>query len=198
MIFSWLTGLRRAVVARLTIGIGGLLALGLTTGQGLLEAMQPPELPALAAGQPLDAGRWRLVLLEARLGAQSRPDGPPGPAGTQFLTLDLELTNRSSQSDNTFARLLTVDPPIPGLAPNPVWWLLRDKAILAALQPGLSERVRVVWRMPEGTGLPERLRLVVTGETFKPRDNLFAAPGWFSARPVAAAALPILRPEPQP
>jgi hypothetical protein len=178
MIFSWLAGLRQAVTSRLTIGIGGLLALGLTTGQSLLEAFEPPVLPVLAAGAPLDTGRWRIRLHEAR---QSR----------EALALELDITNLSSQTDNSFARILSLDPPIEGLQPNPTFWLMRDKAMLMALQPGLGERVRVVWRLSPGARAPEQLRLVISGETFKPRDNLFAAPGWFNRKPIAAAVLPV-------
>jgi hypothetical protein len=198
MIVSWLANLRQAVSSKLTIGIGGLLALAITSGQSLLEALEPPVLPTLAAGAPLDTGRWRIALHEARLTAQPRPDGPPAPDGAQFLTLDLDIANRSSETDNTFARILSVDPPVEGLQPNPTFWLIRDKAMLSALQPGLSERVQVIWRLSPGAKPPERLRLVVNGETFKPRDNLLAAPGWFNRKPIAAATLPVARVEAKP
>jgi len=198
MIVSWLAGLRQAVSSKLTIGIGGLLALAITSGQSLLEALEPPTLPVLAVGASLDAGRWRIALHEASLTTQSRPDGPPAPDGTQFLALDLDIVNRSSETDNTFARIFIVDPPIDALQPNPIFWLMRDKAILSALQPGLRERVRVTWRLAPGAKVPERLRLVVNGETFKPRDNLFAAPGWFNRKPIAAASLPVAAAEMRP
>lgn len=198
MIVSWLAGLRQAVSSKLTIGIGGLLALAITSGQSLLEALEPPVLPALAAGAPLDAGRWRIVLHDARLTLQPRPDGPAAPDGAQFLALDLDIANRSSETDSTFARILSVDPPIEGLQPNPTFWLMRDKTMLGALQPGLPERVRVIWRLGPGAKAPERLRLVVTGQTFKPRDNLLATPGWFNPKPVAAATLPVTTVEVRP
>lgn len=198
MIVSWLANLRQAVSSKLTIGIGGLLALAITSGQSLLEALEQPVLPALAAGTPLDAGRWRIVLHEARLTTHSRPDGSPAPGGAQFLALDLDIANRSSETDNTFARIVAVEPPIEGLHPNPTFWLLRDKAMLSALQPGLPERVQVIWRLAPGAKAPERLRLVVNGETFKPRDNLFAAPGWFNRKPIAVATLPVVPAEPKP
>lgn len=198
MIVSWLASFRQAVSSKLTIGIGGLLALAITSGQSLLEALEPPVLPSLAAGAPLDAGRWRVVLHDARLTTQSRPDGPAASDGAQFLALDLDIANRSSETDNSFARILVVDPPVEGLQPNPTFWLLRDKAMLSALQPGLPERVQMIWRLAPGAKAPERLRLVVNGETFKPRDNLFAAPGWFNRKPIAAATLPVVPAEAKP
>lgn len=198
MIVSWLASFRRAVSSKLTIGIGGLLALAITSGQSLLEALEPPVLPALAAGAPLDAGRWHIVLHGARLTMQPRPDGPPAPDGAQFLALDLDIANRSSETDNSFVRVFTVDPPVEGMQPNPTFWLLRDKAMLSALQPGLPERVQVIWRLAPGAKAPERLRLVVNGEAFKPRDNLLATPGWFNRKPVAAATLPVTTAEARP
>ena len=186
--------LRRSLASKLTIGIGGLLALGLTTAQTLREAMPAADLPVVQAGQPVTAGRWQVVIREAGLSSASRPDGYRGRPGTKALSIDLELTNRSSESSNAIARLLSFDPPIAGLSPSPTAYLLRDGAILGALQPGLPERIRMVWDLPEAAPTPETVRIVVTGETFKPRDNLLAAPGWFNPKPVAAISLPV-RPE---
>jgi len=185
------SALRRSLASKLTIGIGGLLALGLTTAQTLREAMPPASLPAAQAGQPIEAGRWQVVIREAGLSAAPRPDGYRGRPGTKALSVELDLTNRSSESSNAFARILGFDPPIAGLSPSPTAYLLRDGAILGALQPGLPERIRLVWELPEAAPTPESVRLVVTGETFKPRDNLLAAPGWFNPKAVAAITLPL-------
>lgn len=187
--------LRRSLASKLTIGIGGLLALGLTTAQTLREAMPPASLPAIEAGQPIAAGRWQVVIREAGLSSAPRPDGYRGGPGMKALSVDLDLTNRSSESSNAVVRLLKIDPPIAGLSPLPTTYLLRDGAILGALQPGLPERIRMVWDVPEAAPTPETIRIVVTGETFKPRDNLLAAPGWFNPKPVGAITLP-LRPVP--
>lgn len=183
--------LRRSLASKLTIGIGGLLALGLTTAQTLRDAMPPASLPAARVGQSIEAGRWQVVIHEAGLSKAPRPDGYRGRPGMKALNVDLDLMNRSSESSNAFARILSFDPPIAGLSPSPTGYLLRDGAILGALQPGLPERIRLVWDLPEATPLPEALRIVVTGETFKARDNLLAAPGWFNPKPVAAVTLPL-------
>lgn len=185
------TTLRNLLVSRLTIGIGGLLALGLTTAQTVVDAMSPPAVPTVAAGTPIAAGRWQVTLHEASLSTDKRPDGYRGRPGTKALAVDLDLANRSSESNNVVSRILSITPPIAGLSPTPTAYLMRDGALLGALQPGLPERIRMVWEVPDTTSVPETLRLVVTGETFKPRDNLFAAPGWFNPKPVAAVTLPL-------
>lgn len=193
MIGTSFAALRSAFTSRLAIGLGGLLALGATTIQTVVE-MPSQGLPALAAGQSLDAGRWRVAVLAATVSNGPRPNGQQVPRGTRLLSVDLDMLNRTSETTNTFARVLSVDPEIPGLQPNPSFYLLRDGSLLEALHPGLPERVRVVWTMPETVQLPRELRLTVTAESFKPRDNLLAAPGWFNPKRIAAVSLPI-RPE---
>ncbi len=183
--------LRRSLASKLAIGIGGLLALGLTTAQTLREAMPPASLPVARAEQPIEAGRWQLVIRNAGLDKAPRPDGSRGRPGMKALSVDLDLMNRSSESSNAFSRILSFAPPIAGLSPSPTAYLLRDGAILGALQPGLPERIRMVWDLPEAAAIPETIRVVVTGETFKPRDNLLAAPGWFNPKPIAAVTLPL-------
>lgn len=183
--------LRQALVSRLTVGIGGLLALGFTAAQTLRDAMPKASLPVVAAGQPIEAGRWQVALHQAALGTAPRPDGSRVRPGSKALAIEVDLMNRSSESSNLVARILSFDPPIAGLAPAPSSYLMRDSALLGALQPGLTERVRLVWDLPEATPVPETIRVVVTGETFKPRDNLLAAPGWFNPKPVAAVSLPV-------
>ncbi|WP_055728150.1 hypothetical protein [Bosea thiooxidans] len=191
MAFPALMALRQALLSRLTIGIGGVLALGFTTAQSVRDAMPAASLPVVQAGQPIAAGRWQVTLRQAEVSTTPRPDGYKGRPGTKALSIDLELMNRSSESSNAVARILSFDPPLAGLAPSPTTYLLRDGTILGALQPGLPERVRMVWDLPEAAPVPETIRLLVVGETFKPRDNLLAAPGWFNPKPVATLSLPL-------
>jgi len=191
MAFPGLMVLRQGLMSRLTIGIGGLLALGFTTAQSLRDAMPAASLPAMQAGQPIEAGRWQVAIRQAAVGFTPRPDGYKGRPGTKMVSVDLDLMNRSSESSNVVSRILSFDPPVTGLAASPAVYLLRDGTILGALQPGLPERLRMVWELPEAAPVPETIRLVVTGETFKPRDNLLAAPGWFNPKPVATVSLPL-------
>jgi hypothetical protein len=189
--FAALATLRRTLFTRLMAGIGGLLALGLTTIQTIIGAMPSDSLPAIAPGESVDSGRWRVAVLAASVTREKRPDGYRGPAGKKSLVVDLDLLNQTSETSNVVSRILAIDPPIAGVEANPTFYLMRDHSILGALHPGLPERVRVVWAIPEETVPPTTLRLTVTGETFKPRDNLLAAPGWFNPKPIGAVSLPL-------
>ena len=75
MAFPALMALRQALLSRLTIGIGGVLALGFTTAQSVRDAMPAASLPVVQAGQPIAAGRWQVTLRQAEVGTTPRPDG---------------------------------------------------------------------------------------------------------------------------
>ncbi len=51
--------------------------------------------------------------------------------------------------------------------------------------------VTAVWELPADAPVPSSLDLSVQGEAFRPRDNLYAAPGWFAKGPVAKVVLPL-------
>ena len=191
MIGTVIGSVKRAISSRLALGVGGLLAIALSTLQTILAAMPIPELPAVRPGAVIEAGRWRVALIEAELSGPARPDGPPGPAGTASLGVEAEILNISAETSNVLQRVFTLDPGIEGASGNPSFHLIRDRAILGALHPGLPERVRIVWTFPRDSAVPESVRIVVSGETFKPRDNLLATPGWFGSKPVASVTLPL-------
>lgn len=186
-----LTALRQTLFTRLSAGIGGLLALCLTTVQTIIAAMPPEGLPTIRPGETIDAGRWRIAVNAASVTTQPRPDGYRGQQGTKSLAVDLDLLNLTAETSNAVSRILSVDPPLAGLKADPTFYLMRDGAILGALHPGLPERVRVVWPLATDAAVPPTLRLTITAEHFKPRDNLLAAPGWFNPAVAAAVSLPL-------
>jgi hypothetical protein len=186
-----LTALRQRLFTRLSVGIGGLLALCLASVQTIIAAMPSETLPSVAPGEPIEAGRWRVALHSAAVSSQVREDGYRAPPGMKTLAVDIDILNRTAESSNVYARIFTIDPPIPGLKPEPIHYLMRDRTILSALHPGLPERVRVIWAVPNAAPIPDKLRLTVTAESFKPRDNLLAAPGWFNPKVIAAVSLPL-------
>ena len=186
-----LATLRKTLFSRFMAGVGGLLALALATVQTILGAMPATSLPTVAPGEAIDAGRWRVAVLAAKVSTEPRPDGYRGPPGKASLSVDLDILNQTSESSNVVSRILTIDPPIAGLEGTPTFYLLRDRSILNALHPGLPERVRVVWAIPAEAAPPDTVRLTITAETFKPRDNLLATPGWFNPKTIAAVTLPL-------
>jgi len=186
-----LTALRQTLFTRFSAGIGGVLALCLTTVQTIIAAMPPDALPKLRPGETIDAGRWQVAVQSAVVSTQPRDDGYRPAPGMKALAVDIDILNRTAESSNVFGRIFTIDPPIPGLKPDPIHYLMRDRTMLAALHPGLPERVRVIWTMPNQAPIPPNLRLTITAESFKPRDNLLAAPGWFNPKVIAAISLPL-------
>lgn len=186
-----LTALRQRLFTRLSVGIGGLLALCLATVQTIIAAMPPESLPNVRPGEMIEAGRWQVAVHSAIVSSQVREDGYRAPPGMKALAVDIDILNRTAESSNVYARIFTIDPPIQGLKPEPIHYLMRDRAILGALHPGLPERVRVIWAVPNAAPIPDKLRLTITAESFKQRDNLLAAPGWFNPKVIAAVSLPL-------
>lgn len=175
---------KRAVTLAIT-GLGAALAGVVTLSLALYEAANPEKLPQVAAGQPIDTGRWTVVLGHATF-HKAAADGP----AKNKLAVDLELTNRSATTSNSFANLFTFEQPPEGLG-KPSFYLWRDKAIAFGLQPDMPERVVAIWEWPEAAPLPAAVRIDVASQIYKRRDNLYGAPGWFDRPPVAFVELPV-------
>lgn len=172
----------------LVAGIGGALATSVSFGMAVYKAANPEPLKQVAAHTPIETGRWRVTLEKARATA-TPPTGIKPVTPKTFVTVELELENRTAATSNVL-RLLTLDPPVPDL-PVPVFYLARDNWIAGGLHPGMPERIIAAWEWPQAQPLPERLRLLVRGQTFKRRDNLYGASNWFDGDPVAAVELPV-------
>ena len=175
---------KRAVTLAIT-GLGAALAGVVTLSFALYEAANPEKLPGIAAGQPIDTGRWTVVLGDATF-HKAAADGPT----KNKLALDIELTNRSATTSNSFANLFTIEQPPAGLG-QPSFYLWRDKAIAFGLQPNMPERVVAIWEWPQTAPPPTEVRVEVASQIYKRRDNLYGAPGWFDRPPVAFVDLPV-------
>ncbi len=176
---------------RATAGVGGVAALLTSWGIGLFEARTQPAPPGLTAGQPVAAGEWRLRLEGAEAGTVM-PDGRPA-YGREVLLLTAEVLNRTARTSNSYAQAVKLATPVAGADAQPAAYLTRDRAMLAQLHPGLPERVVFAWTFPRGTKLPERMRFAIVGRDFKPRDNLYAAAGWFNPHTIGTIELPVTR-----
>lgn len=105
------------------------------------------------------------------------------------IALDMILENVSSESSNLYADLIKITNVSD--AARPQYYLKRDRAILWDLHPRMPEAVTAVWEVSDSQTLPYSLQLRVEGAVFKPRDNLYAAPGWFPSGSVAEIRLPL-------
>lgn len=177
---------------RLAAGIGGLGAAA-STGYAVYEARHPETTPVIERGRAVEAGRWLVTLVSAKT-AETTPDGRKPLKGGAVVLLELDLENRTAESSSLHQDIVTLLDAPPGVEARPTIYLKRDAAFAGALQPRLRETVVAAWTYPEGAPRPAEIRVAVRGWTFKPKDNLYAAPGWFNPKVVGEARLPV--PEP--
>ena len=88
----------------LTTGIGGFLAAGLVLVMTIASYRTDQPVPRFPAGAPIEAGEWRVVPLSARIDSAT-PDGRQVRDGQKALVVEVELTNRTAASSNSFYRL---------------------------------------------------------------------------------------------
>jgi hypothetical protein len=181
--------LRRRLFAFLVAGVGGTAAAAISFAMTVYEAANPKAVPLVAAGQPIDTGRWIITLHDARIGS-TPPTGIKPSAPKKLLMVEFDLDNRSASTSNVFLRLFTIDPPVANLPP-PTFYLARDKWIASGLHPDMPERMIAAWEWPSAVSVPRQLRLKITSQIYKSRDNLYGAPGWFDRDPVAIVALEV-------
>ena len=178
----------KALAAKILAGIGGLLAAFLSFTLSIYQGRAASEIPRVAPGEVIDAGRWNVTVAGASI-ARVMPDGSHVAPGKKALVVELTLENRSGESSNIYGDVLKVEN-VPDLS-KPYFYLTRDQELLWDVQPMMPERVRAVWQVPQDQPLPPQVRLAVSGAIFKPRDNLYAAPGWFPTKPVATVDVPL-------
>lgn len=155
----------------------------------VLEARPTPP-PSIAAGQSVDAGQWAIEVETIDAGT-TLPDGRRSTAGRGALMLTAKLTNRTGTSTSDFLQAIKLTTPIPGIDDKPTVYLLRDRTYLRQLHPGLAERVTYVWTYPLTAKLPQKARFELVARKYKPRDNLYAASGWFNPSVVGTIELPL-------
>ncbi|MEW9306563.1 hypothetical protein ACETRX_11625 [Labrys portucalensis] len=179
---------RQSLKTKVLTGIGGFAAAAISLGASLYQLRNPDQVPNRAAGQTIEAGRW-LVTPNAAAPASVLPDGRPVKAGRRAVVLELTLANRTEGTSNAVTGILKLTN-VAG-AEGPDFYLVRDRERLMALQPRLPERLQAVWTLPADAALPKTLELTVAGVTFKPKDNLYGAPGWFNPHDVARVSVPL-------
>jgi hypothetical protein len=186
------TGLWRRLALRVTIGVGGAVAILLSLGLHLFDLHAKGEVATLPIGAPVEAGEWRVTLHGASI-RTTTPDGRQLRNGQSAIIVATEMTNRTGSTSSDFYSLLRLDAPPSNPLSRPTLYLTRDKELLTQLQPGLAENVDVAWILPADQLPPASLTLSVMAKTFKPRDNLYAAPGWFNEHVVGTVNLPVER-----
>lgn len=178
----------KAIIGRVVAGIGGLLAATLSFGISIYQAGHKQEIPAVSPGTVVNAGRWNVTVNSSDITTQT-PAGFPMVAGKKALVVHLTLENLTARSSNIYADTLKINN-VADLQ-RPAFYLSRDREVLGNLEPAMPQAVSVVWEVPADMALPKMLELSIVGEKFKPKDNLYAAPGWFNPADVARVELPV-------
>jgi hypothetical protein len=189
-----LGGLRSRTVVWLTTGVGGFLAAGVVLVMTIASYRTDQPLPKLPPGTPIEAGEWRVVPLSVRI-ATTTPDGRKVRDGQKALVVEMELTNRTAASSNSFARLLTLDPSV-GAEDRPTYMLLRDHDLLWELHPDMTERVAAVWTMPQDAAVPAVLTFAVHTSVYKRRDTLWGMSGWYNPHVLGTVDMPVQASDP--
>lgn len=178
----------KALYTRIIAGIGGLLAGALSLGLSIYETRTGAEVAQVPADASVRTGQWNVTLHSASIAAET-PDGRHVSDGKKALTIDLTLENLTAESSNLYRQTLKLENV--ANAPDPRFYLARDRDVLWDLQPMMPETVKAVWELPATQTLPKALKVTIVGTTYKPKDNLYAAPGWFNPTDVARVDLPL-------
>lgn len=157
--------------ARLVQIVVGVLAL---VGLGVVAAFGGFERAGIASGTPtaevnqvVSAGFWDFKVEGAFAGEQLHGHTPRND-GNYLLEVDVKVTNNYTRSygildsfqlqdfDGVATGGIMVDDASPRYA-----YFLRDDRLAAELQPGLPERIALVWEVKAGTPVPKELRLLM-------------------------------------
>jgi hypothetical protein len=147
-------------------------------------------LPSLLPGAAIDAGQWRVRPLRAWLSSE-HPLRRPAVPGASYLLVEVELTNLMQRSSRDFAFVLHIDQPELKQLGEPSFVLVRDMELPDRLHPNMPEALLLAWPWPAGREAPGALRVAIHAKIFKAVDNLVGSPGWFNARAIATATLPL-------
>jgi hypothetical protein len=177
----------RSRVSRLIAGIGGTAAAVISLVLGLHNARQASA-PVIQPQSDVIAGQWLVRLGSVDL-RERLPDGRVLPSGQKALTVDATLTNRTHSSSGDVHSLIHLITPALDNRAKPSFYLMRDAALLDQLHPDMSERVAIVWTVPVSTGPHSPVTLGIEAKSYKSRDNLYAAPGWFNPETVGIVTL---------
>ncbi|QND51644.1 hypothetical protein HB779_06835 [Phyllobacterium sp. 628] len=188
--WSYVRNLRSKAFAWISAGIGGFAAVAVAIGLGVFEGQAKVEIPAIAPGQSLDAGKWLIKPLKAWFTDQKIFMLTP-KAGQKALVLEAELMNRTAQSDKDYYEVFQLPPDIMAKAEKPMFFLARDESVMPSLQPGMPERMVYVWIVPADIVPKDSLDFSIEAETFKLRNNLTGEPGWWGKYTAGTVNLPL-------
>jgi len=181
---------RSKAAAWLIAGLGSFAALGVAFALGAFEAAGKQELPQISAGQSMEAGKWLIKPLKAWVTDQ-KIYGTTPKEGQKILVFEVELMNRTIQSDSGYSNTFQLPPEVGAKAETPMVYLARDESSLPDLQPGMMEKVVYLWRMPAEAVPKDNVEFAIEAWRFKLRNNLTGTPGWWNKDIAGSVKLPL-------
>jgi hypothetical protein len=179
-----------AIRTWVTAGAGTIAALLVAGLFGAFAALPKLAVPDLPADQPIEAGQWWVMPARAYMTTDDIYGVPLRP-GEKAVVLEADLTNRTAESTKDYFEAIRLADQIGQGGDNPFVALTRDSILSPDLHPNMPERMAYVWALPRDAVVPERLSFAVIAKTYKPRDNLYGAPGWFNPHDVGTFTLAV-------
>lgn len=181
---------RSKATAWLTAGLGSFAALAVAFAMGAFEAAEKPVLPEITAGQSMEAGKWLIKPMKVWTTNQKIYDTTP-KEGQKAVVLEVELMNRTIQSDNAYYTIFQWPTDIATKIEQPMIYLTRDESVTPNLQPGMPEKMAYVWVLPNDVATGSEIKLAIEAYGFKYRNNLTGTPGWWSKSIVGSLHMPL-------
>lgn len=181
---------RSKAAAWLTAGLGSFAALALAFAMGAFEAAEKPELPQITAGQSMEAGKWLIKPLKMWTTDQ-KIYGVTPKDGQRAVVLEVELMNRTIESDRGYYSTFQWPAEIAPKIDQPMIYLTRDETMSPGLQPGMPEKMAYVWLLPSDVAIGSEIDLAIEAWGFKYRNNLTGTPGWWSKNIVGSLHMPL-------
>lgn len=188
--WSHILTFRNKATTWLAAGIGSFAALGVAFALGAFEAADRQELPQITAGQSLDAGKWLMTPLKAWVTDQ-KIYGVTPKEGEKALVFEVELMNRTTESDGGYSNTFQLPPEFAAKAKSAMIYLARDESSFPDLQPGMPEKMAYIWTVPADVVPKDAIELAIEAWNFKLRNNLTGTPGWWSKRIAGTVKLPL-------
>jgi hypothetical protein len=177
-----------AIRTWVTAGAGTVAALLVAGLLGAFAALPKPPAPDLPAGEPIEAGQWWITPVRAYL-VSDDVYGVPLRPGQRAIVLEADLANRTAESSKDYFDAIRLVDQVGEDGDKPLVALTRDSILSPDLHPAMPERMAYVWALAPDGKPQQRLSFAVSAKTYKARDNLYGAPGWFNPEDVGTFTL---------
>lgn len=182
-----------------TIGLVVLVVVGLFGGWERAAAGRDTSLPTSTPDTPVQVDPFQITPLTARWATSLEPIAYAEP-GKRYIMATFKVTNTSDLPVDIplFKEAVTID--VEGLdaVVTPEGSIVRPYGVFriddglpqTALQPGLEQKLVVIWRQDESAPLPKEMTVTLASHTYRV-SMLGTGKSWLDATPAVEIALPV-------